>query len=1636
MGGELLNKKRRIFSLFLTMLFMSSFILVPGVSENNAVKAEEIVRDITIDGRKVDPYNRFKGFGTVTCNNTSRLLLDYKEEHPDKYWEIMNSLFNKDTGAGLTHVKVELGADVNSSSGTEPATMRYPDEPANVLRGAGFHFAADAKSINPDITVEILRWGEPRWTWNTAGANNFEARYQWYKQTIDGFYKEYGFRIDYVGLSQNERAQNNNGKIETEWLKYFTSKIKTETNYIQDYEKIKYVAADGYRDTKSISSVLLNNADLIDEIDVISSHYGLSGSAELTQLQNKLISEGKKPKEVWISEGIAPMINARYRENMQPEYNGVGGTASIVDVASRVMLGYSWNGTTSNPLNAVSFDFQPAVASFYEGASYNPKHLISAFDPWSGFYEEDGGLQAVRQIMNFVGYDKHETEENERWMILPEATYNDGSFADGGVAVNSSTQNYMTMKDPKSDDYTTVFANNTSQTRKYKITASNLSGKENAPVYVWETRGADDGQAYDANWMQNIAKITPENGTYTVEVKPYSVLTITTLDKSGIEGFEYKSNPINAEKLKEDSILSLPYTDDFEYDEYAKDSKDRDYVERRGGTPRYTTDQNAAFEVVTKATKQAAAGSAKRENIAIPDADKHGNMLQQMIRHDNIGADWAVWGGKDGSAATSNPNTTLGDFRWVNYKASYDFLLDTNTPEVSGRSNYALIGVRQVKAGGNDSHAPYNARVHSNGKYEIIKLGSVVKQGTIEGFNNKEWHNLAFEAKENIFTLYLDNKVIDVFKDSDSAVMAGRITLGTGFYETLIDNLRVDPIEGYSYTSDKLDSAQGKVYASEEGALANNDLVNPIGYVGNWSFTQAGYAHFNRTQMSTTTNFPVWSGVSVGFRDSTTTQGTLNKVYYNGTWSENTTNKTGAEGSYLEIKFKGIDVNLYGKTSPTNGVGDVYLDGGLVGEANYLNNSEIDQIVWSVKNLEDKEHTLKVVAKKGSINFIKADISTTDPVLSTLNLAPTSIVKIADESQVGNLENTVYAIRKNGAVWGSQTSNAWANFNDSPVLVINFTGSGIDYKAATSTKSMYNFELDGQDVGNFAVNTSTGVMYSVRNLEQKPHTLKVSLKDNPKLDTYMDYRGATVYYTIDPNSVKTSSFIFDFDGSGFNLFGNTPDALLDVYVDDQLVDRSARVYSKGDRQTSYYIRGLSDGKHTAKVVVKGGSFTLDGIDIITGVETGKYDATLSEITLDGKPLEGFAKDKTEYNIALAPDTTTVPTVDVKTTQSDARAVITQPEALPGTAVITVTAPDVKTTKTYTIGLKSNMTPVLEAIGPKTVEEAKELTFTLAAQDKDVDNLTFSTAGLPEGATFDPVTKVFRWIPAYNKAGDYKVKFAVSDGELTDEEEITITVRPAPVTITITTKVNGEEKTESFTGTTADVATLISNADKKANITLDANGDKVIDKEIFDALKGTDKTITIEQNGVQWIFNGKDIINEAKSIDVTVNVAYPKNTTSSDKDKLTDMFKDDNVLVISFAENGTLPGKATVRVKLDEEWIEAHDKNNIYIYYFNPETNKGELIAKNLKVDSLGYVEFDITHNSDYIVADKDLITSPTTETVVTNTTTTEQVKATLGEIPQTGSMLDLKVLVVIGVSVLLSGFGVIGFRKKKVELSK
>jgi hypothetical protein len=89
---------------------------------------------------------------------------------------------------------------------------------------------------------------------------------------------------------------------------------------------------------------------------------------------------------------------------------------------------------------------------------------------------------------------------------------------------------------------------------------------------------------------------------------------------------------------------------------------------------------------------------------------------------------------------------------------------------------------------------------------------------------------------------------------------------------------------------------------------------------------------------------------------------------------------------------------------------------------------------------------------------------------------------------------------------------------------------------------------------------------------------------------------------------------------------------------------------------------------------------------------------------------------------------------------------------------------------------ANRPPILDPIGNKTVNEGELLEFTITATDPDGDILTYSVSNLPTGASFDPGTQTFSWIPDFTQAGSYYgIYFEVTDGDLADYEDIIIIV---------------------------------------------------------------------------------------------------------------------------------------------------------------------------------------------------------------------------------------------------------------------
>jgi LPXTG-motif cell wall-anchored protein len=210
----------------------------------------------------------------------------------------------------------------------------------------------------------------------------------------------------------------------------------------------------------------------------------------------------------------------------------------------------------------------------------------------------------------------------------------------------------------------------------------------------------------------------------------------------------------------------------------------------------------------------------------------------------------------------------------------------------------------------------------------------------------------------------------------------------------------------------------------------------------------------------------------------------------------------------------------------------------------------------------------------------------------------------------------------------------------------------------------------------------------------------------------------------------------------------------------------------------------------------------------------------------------------------------------------------------------------------------------------------------------------------------------------------------------------------------------------------DTVNAIKNAPVGSNVVVIVTN-QLVDKAIFDAIKGIDKTVTFKQDGLEWIFNGKDMIYETKTIDMAVNVSSLSSSTTPNKAAITEKVKNEDVMIISFANNGQLPGKATIKLKLDDQWLVGKDTSNIFVYYYNKDTNMIEEIASGKNVDNDGYVQFDITHNSDYIISDKAISA------------------ATIVPLPQTGSAVDTFTLLISGIFIMVAGILFLSYRKKE-----
>ena len=754
-------------------------------------KRAEVLKDrdpdsalLVIDGADVEAAAQnqngltWKGWGLLSGNGTSNLLLDYKAENPKVYREMLEYLFGGEHPI-FTHIKMEMGNDGNNSTAAESCTMRYEDEEADASRDPGFQIAADAKEINPDVKVSFLRWEMPAWVksyWNSdRTGKGYEAVYKWYKETIFDAYEKYGYVVDFLNPDRNET-----GDPDEDFIKWIADRIENETEFpdyfdqdaIDAYHNIRIIASD---ENKSLNIVPGMRADkeLYDAVDIIGFHYRTNANDDYVKMAEE------DDKEVWYSEGCATFGYSEYHENKTTEYGqqSIGGYQSPLAMAEGFMVSFASSRRTH-------YIFQPAIGGFYEGIQYGHKELLSARDPWSGYIHYDPALQIIAQFSRFAetGWENADNTAGI-WRLIPQASAEGfaGSTNEHNTSGIDGNASYITMASPDRKEFSVVLLNNTRNEKKYLIRARDMDVTADS-LNLWET--ASD------SYMKYKGSAELKNGMWEITLAPYSVLTATTLNDY-TEGTEENTTPEEltmpaegvrpAERTvldtdgtgkKADTTDEYLYADNFEYKE-----EDKDYLESRGNEPRYMVDTHGAWVV------------------------EDGRLAQILTE--------AVdqWNGGD-------PMTITGDFRWMNYIVNVDITVPSDND-----SAWAGLGVRS-QTGMNWNQDGYTLRIYGSGKWELYRAGTVINSGAVAKDQDGNYQ-AGLAAQGSQITAFINGTAVCSYTDS-TPMDAGRVKLSSSWTKTYFDNLEVRTVPGtIPYAESMSDGSDDGVQYSENWKVSS-----------------------------------------------------------------------------------------------------------------------------------------------------------------------------------------------------------------------------------------------------------------------------------------------------------------------------------------------------------------------------------------------------------------------------------------------------------------------------------------------------------------------------------------------------------------------------------------------------------------------------------------------------------------------------------------------------------------------------------------------------------------------------------------------------------------------------------------------
>ncbi len=275
-------------------------------------------------------------------------------------------------------------------------------------------------------------------------------------------------------------------------------------------------------------------------------------------------------------------------------------------------------------------------------------------------------------------------------------------------------------------------------------------------------------------------------------------------------------------------------------------------------------------------------------------------------------------------------------------------------------------------------------------------------------------------------------------------------------------------------------------------------------------------------------------------------------------------------------------------------------------------------------------------------------------------------------------ENATYKVNAATSIPGTTTVVVISeDLSDTNMYSINFTASIPGTAAETPDK-------DTSNVISVYSDTYSNIYTNLfPTWGQQTVSSEIQIGSNNVLK-YSDLNYMGIDYTdtnvTEMDFVHLDYFTVDATALSFYVIGGQDENAYDIATEDGITTGS---WVSLNIPLTHYTAPNLDSVYQFKTVGNGTVY-LDNLYFWKTVEGANTDATLSDLKINGTTISDFNSSTFDYTFELADGTTTIPTIEVTTTDTNATYVITPASELPGTTKIVVTAEDGGTNETYSV----------------------------------------------------------------------------------------------------------------------------------------------------------------------------------------------------------------------------------------------------------------------------------------------------------------------------------------------------------------